>query len=124
MRAQSGRFGTGHGGVDAEAPRFIGTGGHHPPAPRIAADNQGLAPEVALVFLLDRSKKGVHVDVNDFPLAVHLVFFSANLGKVVTRMAGVHPYRYYGIPGEILKPSFHRGLTVQGNSPSPTYGLS
>src|SRR5437660_443406 len=55
-----------HGGANAELPGLVGSGADDrtiaPPG-----NNHGLAAQLRIVALLNRSVKGVHVDMDDFP---------------------------------------------------------
>ena len=68
LRAESPGPGTAHGRVDAKTAGLIRTGCNHPAAVGIAADNNRPAAQIRVVELLDRGKKGIHVNMNNFPL--------------------------------------------------------
>src|SRR5262252_2442738 len=67
FRAQTIRAADGHGGVDPETAGFIGGGRDHTAAARVSADDDGAAPDLGAVALLDRRVERVHVHVDDGP---------------------------------------------------------
>jgi len=74
VHAQVDAFGTetkgpadGHGGVDAEAARLVGSGRHHAAPARIRAHDDGAAADLRTVALLDGRVERVHVHVDDGP---------------------------------------------------------
>ena len=54
-----------HRGMDPEPARLVARGAHHAPGGRVAADDDGPAPELRPVALLDRREERVEVDVED-----------------------------------------------------------
>jgi hypothetical protein len=52
--------------MDPISPGFIAGGGDNSPV-GCAADNHGFALEMRFIQHLDRSKKGIHIDVEDCP---------------------------------------------------------
>ena len=58
-------LGDGHGRADAEAPRLVGAGGHHPAPAGLGADHHRPAAQRRVVALLHGGVEGVHVQVHD-----------------------------------------------------------
>ena len=72
MRADEDRVGTllvrgagGHGGMDAEAPRLVGTGGDNAALVRSGSDDDGLAAPFGVVQQFDGREERVHIDMED-----------------------------------------------------------
>ena len=65
LRAAPVGLGRAHGRADAEAPRLVARGRDDAAAARIAADDDGLAPQLRPVELLHGGEEGVEVEVRD-----------------------------------------------------------
>ncbi len=75
--AQAHCLGRRHGAVDAELADLVGGGADHAAALRVAPDDDGLAPQLRPVKLLDRRVKGVHIDVDDLADFHRMIFHRA-----------------------------------------------
>ena len=69
VRAKALGAGGGHCGMNTKLPCLIAAGSHHATAVGFAAHNNRVAAQLRLVSLLDGSKKGIHVDMDNLALA-------------------------------------------------------
>ena len=65
MRTAPERLGAAHRGEDPELARGVVRRRDHPPAMRVAPDDERLLPQLGLLELLDRGEEGIEVEVGD-----------------------------------------------------------
>ena len=81
------------GGMYAETPRFIAGSGNHATTIRRAADHDGFAAQGGVVALLDRGKKGIHINMDDF---AHGLLLVKKLQHALCRASNTHGVRACG----------------------------
>ena len=73
----------GHGGMDSEAPRFVGAGRDDTAFVRSGADDQRLAPPLGVVEKFDGCEEGIHIHMKYRRHTCAIIPFSSVIGTMV-----------------------------------------